>query len=332
MLRKLYLTIAGFLIVHLCAAQKGRDSLALDSTFIDYEELFSELDQLIDSLSSPRSFTLVNLSIGQSFLTYELKNATTETRKRFSYAPSVGYYDKSGFGIGIGSSIVNDGNGLNPYQYSITGSYDYQYKKKFITGISFTHFMTKGDLPFYTSPLQNDIYGYFTYRGLWFKPSAGLSYGWGSRDAFEQVEEKIQNISLAQKGFTRINTNEKVIDLNLTTSVRHDFYFLNALGSDYIRFTPQIAFVSGSQQFGFNQTSNSYAIIGRTGRNVLYNTDNVSFDDKFYFQPISLTTYVKAEYSKGKFYIQPQLIFDYYFPATSDRFTTAFLLSTGLIF
>lgn len=333
MLRKIVITIGSFFIVSLCSAQKDKDSLAIDTTFTDYEELFSELDALIDSLLSPRSFTMFNVAIGQSFLSYEGKSQiTTQTKRQLTYSPSIGYYDKTGFGVGIGASLVNDGTSMNPYQYSVTGSYDYLQSRSFITGLSLTHFFTKGNLPFYTSPLQNDVYGYFTYRKLWFKPSVGLSYGWGNRDDFEEREERIQEINLTRNGFTRINTRESFIDLNLITSIRHDFYFLNTLSSDYIRITPQISFVSGTQQFGFNQTSNTYATVRRTGRNILYNTENIALDDQLYFQPVSLSTFLKAEYAKGKFYLQPQFILDYYFPASSENFSTAFVVNTGFIF
>ena len=242
MLRKILVTIGSFFIINLCAAQKETDSLLIDTTFVDYEELFSELDKLIDSLTSPRTFTMINLGIGQSFLTYQGKSdITTTTKRQLAYAPSIGYYDRTGLGLTIGAAMVNDGTGINPFQFSMTGSYDYLNKKAFATGISFTHFITKGDLPFYTSPLQNEIYGYFTYRKLWFKPVIAASYGWGSRDDIEEREEKIQEINLARNGFTRINTRESVIDLNITASVRHDFYFLNAFASDYIRLTPQVS-------------------------------------------------------------------------------------------
>ena len=333
MLRKIFLTIGSFFIVSLCSAQHGRDSIAVDTSFTDYEELFSELDALIDSLTSPRSFTMFNVSLGQSFLTYEGKAAiTTETKRQFTYSPSIGYFDKTGFGLGIGAALVNDGSGMNPYQFSVTGSYDYQENRAFITGLSLTHYFTKGNLPFYTSPLQNEVYGYFTYRKLWWKPSVGLSYGWGSRDDFQQVEERIQEINLTRNGFTRINTKESVVDLNLITSVRHDFYFLNALSSDYVRLTPQISFVSGTQQFGFNQTSNTYATVRRTGNNILYNTENITLDNQLYFQPVSLSAFLKAEYAKGNFYLQPQLIFGYYFPASSDNFNTGFFVNAGIVF
>ena len=333
MLRKLSLVIGLVFLSRFCVAQKEADTLAIDTTFFDYTELFSELDALLDSLSSPRSFILVNIAVGQSYFTYQpSKDGVTETRRRFIYAPSISYFDRSGLGIGAGASLVNDGTGLNPYQFSLTGSYDYQKNKAFITGISYTHYLTKGALPFYTSPLQNEIYAYFTHRKLWFKPSVGVSYGWGSRDDFEEREERIQNINLARRGFTRINTTESINDFNLLTSVRHDFYFLYLLSSDYIRITPQISLVSGTQQFGFNQTANTYVTVRRTGRNLLYATENIALDDQLYFQPISLTGFLKAEYAKGKFYLQPQVLFDYYFPASTNNFTTAFLINAGLFF
>lgn len=334
MFLRLSFTIVSFYIIPFCFAQKEKYPPSIDTTFTNYDELFSELDALIDSLMAPRSYTIFNIGIGSGFFTYDSKSGnTTLTRRRLTYSPAVGYYDKSGLGIGVGTSIVNDGSGMNPYQFSATGSYDFQRNKSFITGVSLSHYFTKKSLPFYTSPLQNEAYGYFTYRRPWFKPSVGLSYGWGSRNDFKEQEEKIQNIQLAQNGFTRINTKESIIDFNLTTSVRHDFYFLNALcKNDYVRITPQISFVSGTQQFGFNQTSSTYATVRRTGRNVLYRTENIALDNHLYFQPISLTTSLKTEYSIGKFFLQPQILFDYYFPATENNFTTAFQISTGFAF
>lgn len=332
MVRKLSVTFFALLFLQVCSAQQ-KDSLAIDSTFYDYEELFSELDNLLDSLSRPRSFVLVNLNIGQRITSYETKTTGTNSlRKNIVYTPSLGYYHHSGIGLTTGASFMNDAEKLRPLQYSLTGSFDYQKQKKFITGFSYTHFFTKENLSFYTSPLENEVYTYFTYRNWWIRPTIAVSYGWGKRENFEEVEERIRNINLSRRGFTRINTHEKVADLNLFTSVRHDFYFLRALGSDYIRLTPQISFVSGSQQFGFNQVTNSYATVRRTGRNILYYSDQQSFDDQFYFQPISLTTFLKTEYASGKFYVQPQLMLDYYFPTSDSHFSTAFFLNLGFVF
>lgn len=318
------------------SAQKPSKQTDIDTSFsdIDYDDLFNELDLLLDSLTAPRSFAMFNIGIGNNYFNYQSKSSyLLETSKRLTYSPSLAYYSKTGLGISATSVVVNDGKNLNPYQFNITGSYDYIKNNKFITGIALTHFFTKDSLPFYTSPLKNEVYSYFTYRGFWLKPSLALSYGWGSRSAYEERQEYITSLRLVLNGFTRINTRESVNDFNVTGSVRHDFYWLSILGkNDYIRFTPQIVFTSGTQKFGFNQTSSTYATVPRTGANVLFSSDKVYLDDQLYFQPLSLSTYLKAEYSRGKFFFQPQLIFDYYFPADEKNFTTAIVMNAGVIF
>ena len=318
------------------SAQKPAKQPDIDTSFadVDYDELFNELDLLLDSLTTPRDFGLFNIAAGYNYFNYQSKESyLLQSSKKLTYSPTLSYFFKNGLGASINSIVVNDGQKLNPYQYSATGSYDYLKNNKFITGISLTHFITKDSLPFYTSPLKNELYSYFTYRGFWLKPSVAVSYGWGSRSAYEERQEYITSLRLSTNGFTRINTRESVNDFNLMSSIRHDFYWLNVLGKrDYIRLTPQVVFTSGTQKFGFNQTSSTYATLPRTGANVLYSSDKVVLDDELYFQPLSLSTYLKAEYSKGKFFFQPQLIFDYYFPANEKNLTTAVIINAGVIF
>lgn len=317
-----------------CHAQKGKPGAVTDTTFYDYDEIFSELDALLDSLNTPRSFSLVNLAAGRGFFNYtNNESSPVQTKRQLILSPSFSYFDKNGFGVSGGAMLVHDSVSVSPFQYSATGSYDYLKVKKLITGISYTRYFTKKDLPFYTSPLQNELYSYFTLKKLWFKPSVAASYGWGSREAYQDREEKIENIQLVEQGYTRINTREKIIDFNLTASVRHDFYFLNTLfKNDFVKLTPQVSFTSGTQQFGFNQTSTTYAKQGVTGLKVLYNTEAVSLDNNLYFQPLSLTGYFKTQYANGSFFIQPQLSVDYYFPAAKDNITTCFLVNAGLFF
>lgn len=328
--------LLGFFVALSSHAQDTTKKFDIDTSFtdVDYDELFNELDMLLDSLTAPRNFGLINIAAGYNYFNYQAKESyLLETNKKLTYSPTLAYYFKNGLGISANSIVVNDGQKLNPYQLNVTGSYDYLKKNKFITGISLTHFFTKDSLPFYTSPLKNELYSYFTYRGFWLKPSVALSYGWGSRSAYEDRQEYITSLRINVNGFTRVNTRESVNDFNLMSSVRHDFYWLEVLSKrDYIRFTPQIVFTSGTQKFGFNQTSSTYATLPRTGANVLFSSDNVTLDDQLYFQPLSLSTYLKAEYSKGKFFIQPQLIFDYYFPANEKNLTTAFVMNAGVIF
>lgn len=328
--------LLGLFIAFSSSAQKPAKQPDIDTslTDIDYDDLFNELDQLLDSLTKPRDFGLFNMAVGYNYFNYESKESyTLVANKKLTFSPTLSYFFKNGLGASLNTIVLNDGQKLNPYQFNLTGSYDYLKNPKLITGISLTRFFTKDSLPFYTSPLKNEIYGYFTYRGFWLKPSAAVSYGWGSRSSVQEREEYITSLRLATRGYTRVHTRESVNDFNVIGSLRHDFYWLNVLGKrDYVRLTPQMVFTSGTQKFGFNQTSSTYATLPRTGANVLYNSDKVYLDDQLLFQPLSLSTYLKAEYSKGKFFIQPQLIFDYYFPADEKNLTTAFVINAGVIF
>ena len=188
-------------------------------------------------------------------------------------------------------------------------------------------------MPFYTTPLQNELYAYFTYRKAWIRPTLALSYGWGSRSDYTKRESVIQDLRLRRRGYTYINTEESVRDFSMMTSIRHDFYWLDVFNNkDHIRLSPQLALTSGTQKFGFNQSSSTYATAIRTNSNVLYSTENVYLDDEVKFQPLSLSLYLRGEYSIGRFFIQPQFVLDYYFPATSGHFTGLFSINAGLLF
>lgn len=342
MLKKCFIIIAFFTGSVAAYSQAGNadssiapvSTVTLLDTTIDYDELFRDFDSFMDSILTPRSYFLGSLSVGKGYYNFSNKNNfTVTTAKKLSYSPTIGYYHKGGLGItGIGY-IVDDGQNMNFYQSGISPSYDYLQNRKFATGISYTRYFTKDSLPFYTTPLQNELYAYFIYRHSWIKPSLAASYGWGSRSDYMEREELIQDLRLRRRGFTFINTEETVSDFSLMASVRHDFYWLDIFSlKDHIRFTPQLSFTSGTQKFGFNQSSTTYATAIRTGNNILFNTDNVYLDDEIKFQPLSLSLFLRSEYSIGKFFLQPQVVLDYYFPTASDNFNVLFSLNAGIFF
>jgi len=321
-------------------AQEPKDSSiapnktsSADTSF-NYDELLQDLDSFLDSILLPHSYFLGSLSLSKGYFNYETKGTDeVQTTKKLTYSPTLGYYHKSGFGLTGTGYIVNDQNRLNFYQFSLSPSYDYLENRNLATGFAYTRFFTKDSLAFYTSPLQNELYGYFTWRRSWIRPTLSMSYGWGSRSDYQQREELITSLRLRPRGFTYINTKESVSDFSLVTSVRHDFYWLDVLTyNDHIRFTPQLTFTSGTQKFGFNQTSTTYASLIRSGANVLYSSEGVYLDDQLKFQPLSLTLFLRGEYSIGKFFIQPQFTMDYYFPAETKNFNTLFTLNTGFMF
>ena len=308
---------------------------------LDYDELFSDFALFLDSMMTPRSYVFVSVGISRGHYDFAGRNnILLETSKKFTFIPTLAYYHKKGLGLTVSGNIINENKKLNPYQFSITPSYDYIQNRDFATGISFTRHFIKDSLTFYTSPLQNELFGYFSYRKWWIRPSVAVSYGWGSRSAFEEREDFITSLRLRRIGYTTINSHESVSDFSIITSLRHDFYWLEVLtGKDHIRFSPQINFTSGTQKFGFNQSYESVFTTGNRGKgngngngNVQYSSDEVELNDKIKFQPLSLSLFLRGEYSIGKIFLQPALLVGYYLPATEKHLNSLFSVNAGVMF
>lgn len=322
-----------FALLVLAQAKAQKDPIM--DTLPDYDMLFSELEHFIDSITAPRSFALINIGYGTGHFQYQTsRTAIKEIRKGIG-TPTVGYYNKSGLGIGAVGSLISENNKLLLYQTAVTASYDYLKNRKFLTGVSFTHFFTKDSLPFYTSPLNNQVYAYFSYRDWWLKPALAAGYGWGSITSVQQRKEKIK---LLKKGppatsTTTIETTEAIADLSLTASVKHDFYWLNVLSKrDYVRLTPQLVVLGGTQKYGLNQTNNSFISEKHSSTSVLYNTEKSYITARSQFQLLSLSGRLRTEFSKGIFFVQPQVLFDYYLPKEEREFAAAFVINAGILF
>jgi len=324
-------------------AQKTSPSDSLFNEVVDYDELFNELDAFLDSLLAPRTYTVVNIGAGTGFYDYSSNEEFALKSKRdLVLTPSIGYYHKSGFGINGTVAIVNEKRKLNPYQLLTSVSYDYLKSMKFVTGVSASHFFTKDSLNFYTSPLKNELYAYFIYRDLWFKPSVSASYGWGTRNSVVEREEYITSLRNRSKRnpivdttilTTEENIAESINDFSLMFSVRHDFYWLNVFSKkDFVRLTPQINFITGTQTFGFNQTINTYSSLLNQKKNEFLPSENNNLDERMEFQPLSISASLKSELTIGKYFIQPQFMVNYYLPVPEKNISTAFALNTGFIF
>lgn len=342
MLKKCFILVIILLAGRFASAQntppdttlKPFDKDLLIDTSYDYDALFRDLDSFLDSILAPRSYWLGSLSFSNGYYNFENNSLEqVQTSKKLTFSPTLGYYNKSGFGFTATGYGLQNGSNLNLYQYSLSPSYDYLKDKHLATGISYSRFITRDSLSFYTSPLKNELYGYFTWRKWWLKPTVAVSYGWGTRSDYQQQEAIITSLRLRPRGFTYINTTESVSDFSVIATLRHDFYWLEVLGKhDHIRLTPQLTFSSGTQKFGFNQSSSTYATTIRTGNNVLFSSENVYLDNATKFTPQSLTLYLRSEYALKQFFIQPQFALDYYFPATSKNLTGIFSLNMGFMF
>jgi hypothetical protein len=314
----------------------GIESLAVD-TSLDYDDVMDELGDFLDSILAPRSYFLVSASASGGYFNYKSKNKDRIiTRKQFIFSPAIGYYHKSGPGLTVSGNGTNSDERFTFYQYLVTPSFDFIQNRKLIGGISYTRYFNKDSSQFYITPLKNEFNAYFLWRKSWLQPGISIGYGWGNR---EEVERKEEFIKLLWKPgrpvlvITEINTKESVADFSVSASLRHSFYWLDlSKHKDYIRFTPMIVFAAGTQKFGFNQsTTSSLNTAIRNGR-FGFNRGNIDLDNKSDFQPLSVTLFLRPEYSIGKFFIQPQLLLDYYFPGAENNFTVVPSINAGFMF
>lgn len=341
MLRKKYILVLAFAILSVCGYSQTDpvdtipltdNSLAID-TSLDYDALFDDFFNFMDSLLAPRSHFLISISGANTYFNYKTNSGRINTKKQLAFTPIIGYYHKSGPGVTFSANYADYGEKRKWYQFFISPSFDFIQSRNWIGSISYVRYFTKDSLPFYTTPLQNEINAYFVWRKSWLEPGLAASYGWGSRSDVEKREGYIRLLLQRIGVIYTSSTTESIRDFSVIASLRHNFYWLDVFSKkDYFKFTPLITFSAGTQKYGFNQTSGTYAVKARNTGTVLYNSGNVNLDNELKFQPLSLTFYLRPEYNFGKFFIQPQAIFDYYFPAKENNLNILFSVNAGFMF
>jgi hypothetical protein len=111
--------------------------------------------------------------------------------------------------------------------------------------------------------------------------------------------------------------------------LKHDFSFYDVLvKDDGFTITPVLLFTAATQNFGFN-TSYSYSFTAIRA-NLLPSTQNIS--DNSDFRPQSVSLILRTDYNIGKFFLMPQMLFDYYIPSTDKHLNSAYSLTAGLNF
>jgi hypothetical protein len=314
-------------------AQDKLDSLfnGADTTLI-LDSLLADFDNYLDSLSKRKSMFFIGIGAGTGNFSFDDKNSVyTSSEKKLIVSPSIGYFHKSGLGISSTAYGMSSDGKFSFYQLSLAPSFDI-IKRSFSTGISYAHYFTKDSLSFYTTPIKDELYAYFSYKKWWVRPTISFSYGWGSKTDYEEQKMRIWSRQLRQlqQYYVTIENVETVKDISLTASVRKDFDWYDVFGKDdNITFTPVIMANAGTQQFGFN-TSYSY-----TFNPVRVNSlpSNSSASDQTQFQLQSVSTILRTSYMKGKFLLQPQVLFDYYLlPTETNPFNAVFSVNLSLAF
>jgi hypothetical protein len=317
-------------------SQSGRklDSLfAKGDTTAVLDSLLKDFDTYLDSLVGRKSFATVNMGIGTGFFSFNDKNSVMlNMKKKMIFSPSAGYFHKSGLGISATAfALANDG--LNFYQFAFSPSYDL-IKKSISTGISYTRYLTKDSLDFYSTPIQNELFAYFSYKKWWVRPTISFSYGWGSREEYEKRKlDRLAELSrLLNRYYINVRNEYSVRDFSATISVRKDFDWYDVLGkSDNITLTPIVMLNAGTQNFGFN-TSYSYNF-SPVRANSLPSNREISDNTQFALQ--SSCVAFRGSYLKGRFLLQSQVLFDYFLQDVQDsdsKLNTVYSVTAGISF
>ncbi|THU34797.1 hypothetical protein FAM09_22640 [Niastella caeni] len=305
---------------------KGDTTAVLDS-------LLKDFDLYLDSLTGRKSFFTVNTGIGTGFFSFNDRNTVTvNTEKKLIFSPSVGYFHKSGLGIAASAyALLN--NGINFYQYSFSPSFDC-IKNSFSAGVAYTRYLTKDSLDFYTTPIQNELFAYFSYKKWWVRPTLSLSYGWGSKAEYEKREATRFARLLEQRDryYVIIKNVTSVRDFSATISVRKDIDWYSVFSkADNITLTPIAMLNAGTQNYGFN-TSYSYNF-SPVRANSLPSNNDISDNTQFALQSACLA--IRGSYLKGRFLLQSQVLFDYFLQdleGSGSKLNTVYSITAGLSF
>lgn len=335
-MKKLFtLLIATTLIQHTYSQSGKLDSLfASGDTTAIMDSLLKDFDSYLDSLTKPKNFFSVSVGAGTGVFSFQDKSSVNfNTEKKLIISPMIGYFNKTGFGISATAFAMNDDNKINFYQYAFSPSFDH-IRRSVSTGISYTRYIEKDSLSFYTTPIQNELFAYFTYKKWWVRPSVNVAFGWGSKADYEKkkFERLARLLARRNRYYVVVKNEESIHDLSVTASVRKDFDWYGVFGKkDNITFTPVLMLNSGTQTFGFN-TSYSYNFTP-VRANFLPSNQEISDNTRFALQSASLV--LRGSYLSGKFLLQSQVLFDYYLLDLADESTklnTVFSLTAGISF
>lgn len=348
-MKKTFILPAVLLLFALRAVAQTQDSIPINKDSI--EKAVDEFLALLDSAKQSKSYW--QLSLGASNTQFSLNNVALNAQqltKGITLIPAVMYYNKSGLSITYNNFISVNSSNSGIVQHSITPAYDFSKDKQFDFGFSYTRFIGNKNFAQISSPYQNDVYGYLQYNRWKVEPSIAFGYSTG------KFTERSRTDTFFVRPLTRDTVKYSILDtlkvklrdFSTILSARTEFVFETKNENRYITFTPSLLLFFARNSYDVEYTSasafsprTSYILRNRPDlrsliereikrsfpginqtRNFLNTTD---------FQLQSMGLNLDATFYFGKFYINPQVYFDYYFPEADQKLTTIFTLQAGFI-
>ncbi len=305
-------------ILFSCSAAHAQQT---DTTFINKDSIERAVDEflkMIDSAEAPKSYFQVGVGIGNN--QFSLKNVALNSQQssfNLSINPTISYVHKSGFGITY-NNYISLGNGSSEIiQHSITPSFDYQNNEDVQFGFSFTRYFGRKTSSNYSTPYKNDLFSYFTFTGTKYQPSISVGYSTGSftETFFLPLLNRKDTITIGVKDFSFI------------PSVKREFTIKGLGKKDYFYVQPSFMSIFAASRYEVQPSDRLFLNRPRIAQRI---RNDFSSNTKFNLQSLGLN--LDASWYIGKFYINPQVYFDYYLLSSIDKLNMLYTVQTGFIF
>ena len=343
-----------FLLALLLAGSLYAQETVADSIPINKDSIEKELDdflKLFDSLHQPKSYFLAGVGVGNT--QFSVKNIALnaqQTQKNMNLQPTIAYYHKSGFAITYNNFIALSSNQTKLYQHTLTPSYTYEKGKWIEAGVSYTRYFSNQSNSELASPYKNDLFAFAEYKKWKLKPSVSFGFANGAfaeysqTDTFAVIKRYLRpDTTVYFKQFDTLNV--KLRDYSVIASLRRDFNWDGFTAKDYFTFSPSFLLYFGLSDYDVEYISMSKLtpeltqylrqnlvqayqfsrMFPRTG-----SSRNFKESGKFNLQSLGLS--LDATWYIGKFYINPQIYFDYYLLSSENKFNTLYTVQAGIMF
>lgn len=306
-----------------------------DSILLNKDSIEKELDdflRLFDSIQQPKSYFLIGVGIGNT--QFSVKNISLNSQQQtnnLSIIPTLGYYHKSGISLTYNNYLLKEKTSTQLLQHSLTFAYDNAGSKAVDYGISFTRFMGKKEFVNTSSPYDNDLLAYINKKEGFFQPGIMVGFSAGKyRETSRYLDS--QYVIYPGPGYRYFYVNDtstiKVRDLTIIPYLQTEFEW-NGIGKkDLIVFKPSLMLISGINKFTIDSKGRRSVLqYPRVGRNY---SESASQSSGFNLQSLGLS--LDATWYIGKFYINPQVYFDYYLLSSENKFNTLYTIQAGIMF
>ncbi|MBP6687351.1 MAG: hypothetical protein KA160_05790, partial [Lacibacter sp.] len=309
-----------------------------DSIAINVDSVEKEIDaflNLYDSLKAPRSYFL--LSIGAGNTQFSVRNVALNAQQsatNLNITPIVGYYHKSGLGITYNNYMLVEAGKTELLQHALTLSYDYLKGEHASYGISYTRFFGKKEFVNAASPYDNDLLLYVQFGKRKFQPGAMLGFSGGRyRETLQyldsqQVRMPLTNQFVTQYYYVSDTSNVLIRDVSLIPYLRYNLMLAGIGEKDYFNLQPTLMLLGSSGKVAIDSkgTIRQRRLLDRS-RNY---SETYSQKSTFQFQSVGLQ--LDATWYIGKFFLNPQVYFDYYLLSGENKWSALYSVQTGLMF